>query len=357
VSGGTENTKYYVSALVKDDGGIATNTGYKKQSLRSNIDQELGGGLQLQVNVNGVHSLSKRGLSNNDNSGTSPYVVLTGTPNFVDLLPSVSGDSLLPSDFPANPFGKSNPLQTLQFLKNDEDVWRLLGTTTLRWSAFRSAKQNLQLIGIGGVDYFQQDNNFVSPPELQYEPSDRQPGTVVLSKSSNRNLSLALNATHTYLPGNPEHGTQWTTSAGIQFEERRLFATQILGRTLLTGQTSPQQAASQTVLSRIEPVRDLGLFGQEEVLLLDRRLLLTAGARADRSSSNGNPDHFFLYPKFAASYRFLRRSASWTRSSSGGPTARPGTGRPSARSSRPTLQERSAGTRGPSSAPAPETRT
>ena len=39
VSGGTENTKYYVSALVKDDGGIATHTGYKKQSLRSNIDQ------------------------------------------------------------------------------------------------------------------------------------------------------------------------------------------------------------------------------------------------------------------------------------------------------------------------------
>ena len=41
VSGGTENTKYYVSGLVKDDGGIATNTGYKKQALRSNLDQDL----------------------------------------------------------------------------------------------------------------------------------------------------------------------------------------------------------------------------------------------------------------------------------------------------------------------------
>ncbi len=92
---------------------------------------------------------------------------------------------------------------------------------------------------------------------------------------------------------------------GIAFEERRLFATQILGRTLLTGQQSPQQAASQTVLSRLEPVRDLGIFGQEEVLLANRRLLLTAGVRADRSSSNGNPDKFFFYPKFAASYRIL----------------------------------------------------
>ena len=90
-------------------------------------------------------------------------------------------------------------------------------------------QENLQFIGTGGVDYFQQDNNFVSPPELQFEPSDGQPGTVVLSKSSNRNLNLSLNATHTYLPGDPERGTQWTTSAGIQYEERRLFATQILG--------------------------------------------------------------------------------------------------------------------------------
>jgi len=302
VSGGTENTKYYLSGLVKDDGGIATNTGYKKQSLRSNLDQELGGGFQVQVNLNGTHSLSKRGLSNNDNSGTSPFLVFPFTPNFVNLLPG--GSDSLPSDFPNNPFERSNPLQTFQFLTNDEDVWRLLGTTTLRWSALHSAKSNLQFIGTGGVDYFQQDNNFVSPPELQFEPNDGQPGTVVLSKSSNRNLNLSLNATHTYLPGYQEHGTQWTTSTGIQFEERRLFATQIIGRTLLTGQTSPQQAASQTVLSRIEPVRDLGLFGQEEVLMANRRLLLTAGMRADRSSANGSPNKFFFYPKLAASYLF-----------------------------------------------------
>jgi len=306
VSGGTENTKYYISGLVKDDGGIATNTGYKKQSLRSNLEQELGGGFNLQVNLNGTHSLSKRGLSNNDNSGTSPFLVFPFTPNFVNLLPSTASDSLIPSDFPRNPFERSNPLQTFQFLKNDEDVWRMIGTSTLKWSAVHTQKHSLQFIGIGGVDYFQQDNNFVSPPELQFEPNDGQPGTVVLSKSSNRNLSLALNANHTYLPGSQEHGSQWTTSAGVQYEERRLFATQIIGRTLLTGQESPQQAASQTVLSRLEPVRDLGIFGQEELLVADRRLLLTAGLRADRSSANGSPYKFFFYPKFAGSYRFVK---------------------------------------------------
>jgi TonB-linked SusC/RagA family outer membrane protein len=304
VSGGTETTKYYISGSVRNDEGIATRTGYRKQTLRSNIDQELGGGFQLQVNLSGGHSNSDRGVSNNDNTGTSPYLVFPFTPSFVDLLPASAGDSVLPSDFPRNPFERSNPLQTFQFLQNDEDVWRLLGTTTLRWSLFQSARQNLQLIGTGGVDYFQQDNNFVSPPELQFEPNDGQPGTVVQSKSSNRNLNLALNATHTFSAS--DQGTRFTTSAGIQYEERRLFATQVIGRNLLTGQQSPQQAASQTVLSRIEPVKDLGIFAQEEVLLDRERLLLTAGIRGDRSSSNGDSDKYFFYPKLAASYRFQR---------------------------------------------------
>lgn len=307
VSGGTENTKYYISGLVKNDEGIALNTGYKKQSLRSNLDQELGGGVQIQVNLDGTHSLSRRGLSNNDNSGTSPYVVLSGTPSFLNLLPAGGiQEGQLPADFPTNIFGSSNPLQTFNFLKNEEDVWRVLGTTTLRWSALRTARSNLQFIGVGGVDYFQQDNNLVSPPDLQFENADGQPGTVVVGKSSNRNLNAALNMNHTFSPSGSEEGTQFTTSAGIQYEDRRLYATQILGRTLLPGQESPQQTTSQTVSSRIEPVRDLGIFAQEELLLANRRLLLTAGVRADRSSSNGDTDKFFFYPKLAASYRLQR---------------------------------------------------
>jgi TonB-dependent SusC/RagA subfamily outer membrane receptor len=39
VSGGNENTRYYASGLWKHDGGIITNTGYDKQSLRLNLDQ------------------------------------------------------------------------------------------------------------------------------------------------------------------------------------------------------------------------------------------------------------------------------------------------------------------------------
>ncbi len=47
---------------------------------------------------------------------------------------------------------------------------------------------------------------------------------------------------------------------------------------------------------------DLGFYLQEEVLLNDR-LLLTAGVRADQTSGNTQDDKLFFYPKAAASYR------------------------------------------------------
>ena len=300
VSGGTEQTRYYISGLIKNDEGIAVNTGYEKQSLRANVDQELADWVQLSVNTNVIHSRSNRGLSNNDNAGTSPYLVFPFTPNFVDL--SGTGEEI--TDFPLNPFERSNPIQTFNFLKNDEDTWRALGTLTARMSLLENSRHSLNIIGIGGVDYFNQENDFVSPPELEYEPNDGQPGTVVLSKSSNLNLNLAVNGNYTYRPAS--EAFEATTSVGVQYEDRDLDATRVLARTLLPGQENPDQATSVSVLQDDRPIRDLGIYGQEEVLLLDRRLLLTAGLRADRSSSNGDTDKFFFYPKAAASYRIIR---------------------------------------------------
>jgi hypothetical protein len=261
------------------------------------LDQTLSNRFNISVGANIIHSKSARGLSNNDNTGTSPFLVFPFTPNFVDLRDS-SGT------FPDNPFERSNPLQTFALLKNNEDVWRVLGSLTTRVSLLASSRQSLNLLVTGGADYFSQRNDFLAPPELEFEPNDGRPGTVVLTKSDNLNLNLSGNAVHMFTPASGQF--QATTSVGVQFDDRELNITSILGRTLLTGQTSVDQAASQDPSSRVIPVKNLGIFGQEEVLLMDRRLLLTAGLRADRSSANGDVDKFFYYPKAAASYRLIQ---------------------------------------------------
>jgi len=296
VSGGTDQTSYFVSGLVKRDGGIARNTGYDKQSLRANLDQLLGSRFHLAVSTQLIHSLADRGISNNDNTGTSTYLVLPFTPSFFDLRP-VGGE------YPSNPFSQSNPLQTFALLKNDEDLWRVLATTRLRVDALESGPHRLELSVMGGLDYYELQNDILSPPTLQFEPQDGQPGTIVLGKTSDQRLNLSGSAIYNYSPASGTYSA--TTSAGFQFQDVDLNQTNAVGRTFLAGQRNINQATSIVLNQTLTPTRSLGLYAQEEVLALDQRLLLTAGIRADRASVNGDPKKLFFFPKASGSYRFL----------------------------------------------------
>jgi len=297
VTGGNDQTSYYLSGLVKKDGGIAQNTGYQKQAIRANLDQLLGSRFKVSINLNAIHSLTNRGISNNDNTGTSTYLVYPTTPSFLDLRPANGV-------YPVNPFAPSNPLQTFAELRNAEDVWRILSTTTAKMDAVTTPTQHLVFNLTGGVDFFSQRNDILSPADLQYEPQDGQPGTVVLGKGSDLRLNLVGSAVHTYMPASNAY--QATTSAGFQYENRDLNLTNVVGRTIALGLQNVSQAASITSAQSEQPVKNVGLYAQEELLAASQRLLLTVGVRGDRSSVNGDPTKYFLFPKAAASYRFVQ---------------------------------------------------
>ncbi|HEX7119477.1 MAG TPA: SusC/RagA family TonB-linked outer membrane protein [Longimicrobiales bacterium] len=294
--GGSDATRYFVSGLVKNDEGIIPNTGFQKQSIRLNLDQRVGDRVELGVNANVIHTFAERGLTNNDNSGTSFYMVLPFTPNFVDLRPGPDGT------YPENPLERSNPLQTAALLDNDEDVWRLISGANATFDAIRTERHSLRFRVTGGVDYFAQENEIFSPPELEFEDDDGEPGTSLLSNSDNLDLTFQATAVHAYTPASGAF--QATTSAGLQYEDRDLNIARIVARNLVAGQRNVDAGTNRIVFETRERVKDLGLFVQEELLALDDRLLLTAGLRADRSSANGDTEKYFLFPKAAASYRF-----------------------------------------------------
>jgi len=300
ITGGSDQTRYFISGLLKRDGGIAPGTGYDKQSIRANLDQSLGSRLLLSFSSAVIHSLAARGISNNDNSGTSPYLVFPLTPGFTDLA-SQNGV------YPDNPFERSNPLQTYAFLRNDEDVWRALGAGTLRFDAFSNERSSLRFVVTGGLDYFNQENDIYSPPELEFEPNDGQPGTVVLGKTSNLNLNLLTNVIHTYQTGG---GSRATTAVGLQYVDRDFNFTNLVGRNLPPGQQNIDQATSVIINQQLQPQQDLGIYAQEELLTMDERLMIAFGVRADRSSRNGDVSKYYLYPKIAGSYRFVNLGGS-----------------------------------------------
>ncbi|HEX6372156.1 MAG TPA: SusC/RagA family TonB-linked outer membrane protein [Longimicrobium sp.] len=295
VSGGAGQTRYYASGMVLDEPGIIENTGFEKQSMRINLDQALGRGVDLSLNTNLLHSRARRGLTNNDNRSVSYYVALSGTPAFVDL----RRQGAL---YPDNPFGPSNPLQTAALLDNTEDVWRFIGSGTARVPLFEGDQQSLRMVMTGGADFFRQRNRLLSPVDLEYEAvlSPSEAGTSALGNSDNLNLNGNANLVHTWAPSS----FTATTSVGVQYEDRDLGINRIVTTGLVAGQGGVDDGPLPFVIETRQRVRDFGVFAQEEFLALDNRLLLTAGLRADRSSNNGDPDEYFLYPKAAVSYRF-----------------------------------------------------
>ena len=301
VSGGDDNTRYYVGGLVKDDEGVELNTGYKRHTLRLNLDQRVSSRLNLTFSSNLVHSLGARGLNNNDNNGVSYYMALQFIPSFLDLRQKPDGtwgSTLSPISFI-----QSNPLQTATLMVNDEEVWRYLGGGRATFEVYNSERHNLRFVGNGGLDWFGQKNTLYFPPELQFMPviQPGKPGASLLANADNLNTNYNLNLVHTYRPA----GSVVTTSVGFQEEDYDLNIGRIVSRNLPPGQSNVNAGTDVNVAQRRERVRDFGFYGQTELLLQDERLLLTVGARADRSSNNGDQRKYFWYPKAAASYRLL----------------------------------------------------
>jgi TonB-linked SusC/RagA family outer membrane protein len=298
LSGGGEGTQYYVSGQVQNTPGIIDNTGFQRQSVRLNLNQQVSPRVHAALTTNVLHTLADRGLTNNDNSGTSYYVVLSGTPSFANLQRRSDGS------FRNNPVVPSNPLQTAALSTNNENVWRFLSSGTLDYDLVRSERHALRLVGKGGLDFFNQDNSLFFPPDLQFEGSDGEFGTALLKESNNLSLNLDVNAVHTYTPASGKWNA--TTSVGIQHTRRRLNVLQNEGYNLVGGQENIDAATRKVVLRNRDLRKNLGYFLQEEVLADQDRLLLTAGIRADQSSLNADASKLFWYPKAAGSYRFLK---------------------------------------------------
>ncbi len=297
VSGGDEDTRYFASGLWQADGGIIDNTGYDKQAVRANLDQDFGKRLNLSIQTSATKSLAQRGLTNNDNASVSFWMVFPFTPNFVDLRRKADGT------YPANPFVISNPLQTAALMKNDEKVLRSILSGRLTLNAIQRQAFNLKFFLNGGADQFNQENSLLFPPELQFEPiDDGEPGTALLSNSNNVNLNLGSSGVLTFTPGSGAFTA--TTSVGVNGASRDLRTSRIVSRNLVGGLGIVGAGTDVRVLEQRQRVENFGLFAQEEFLTLSERLLLTAGINADRSSANSDTKKYFYYPKLSGSFRF-----------------------------------------------------
>jgi TonB-linked SusC/RagA family outer membrane protein len=296
VSGGNDNTRYFVSTLLKRDDGVVKNTFADKKSVRLNLDQNFGSRVTLDAGTEVMRTSGDRGLFGNDNAGNSIYYTITKMPSFFDFRQRPDGT------YPINPFYPSNPFQTIDLLKNRELVWRVVNSGRLNFDALNRGAHQVRLSALGGVDVFTQRDDIFSPPELQFEPNDGRAGTAVSSYAQNLQYNLNLNGVDTYAP---KSWLSVTSQVGTQYEVRDLDQTRTVGENLLGGLAEPVAGTVRDLENNKLHVEDFGVFVQSEALMWEK-FLLTAGMRADRSSNNGDVAKFYVFPKFASSYRIAQ---------------------------------------------------
>jgi TonB-linked SusC/RagA family outer membrane protein len=289
-------TTYYLSALSKYDNGLMANTGYNKQSVRSNVSTSLSHDVTIGANLFYSTALTRRGITGNDNVGIAPYSVLSYTPQFLNLQRQTS------AGWPVNPFGTANPFADAVDIQTPERVNRFIAGGTANWNVFTVKGQTLQVVLLGGADFTQQHDQIYAPPSLQVEqlsPSGL-PGVATSANANTTYSNFSLSLIHTFTA---VRDVAATTSVGIAGEQRSLNSTNNVGQNLVAGQNSFTAGSVQTGFYTQTALRDFSLYAQEQLLTLAERLSVTGGVTAERSTDNGHINVFYTYPKVAVSYR------------------------------------------------------
>lgn len=293
VSGGSENTLFYAGFSNNEEEGIVEGTGYRKKSIRLNLDHRFWEDrAKMSLTTNYISSSSDRGFFNNDNTGTTIGVALTSTPPWAQLFPDANGN------YPDNPYGSSNPLQTRDLITNNENTNRFIVGGTLDVSLLQSEKSNLKLILRGGVDYYELITKAIFPKELQFQKISNGGlnGLTAQGTTENKDANYSAFLVHNYFT---ENDINFTTQGGIT---KQTFSQNTVRNTttnLIGSETNVDQGANFNVGQFRLEQEDSGFFVQEEVNFQDK-LIGTVGIRGDKSSNNGDANKMFYYPKASA---------------------------------------------------------
>jgi TonB-linked SusC/RagA family outer membrane protein len=300
--GSSSGTTYFVSGLVQHDGGLVRNDNYNKQSLRVNVGQAFGSRLHLRANVEGIHTLTARGISGNDNTGINPYTTFSQTPSFIDL--QRQGDGTFPRN-PITAVSNSNPFQNAELIKTPEDVFRLLASGQSVYNLVTRERQTLDFTVSGGLDSYIDHAKIVSPATAYVEQVNALPGTIFVSDGNVLNATLGASFNHRLI----RDLFTATTSFGFGQVRRNTDVVANTGRGVFPGVTNVSTATQVFTNEGQSIVKSSSIFVQEEFLTLAERLLLTAGVNSERTSNNGDAQKYYAYPKFSASYRMPTPSA------------------------------------------------
>ncbi|GAB2816900.1 SusC/RagA family TonB-linked outer membrane protein [Ferruginibacter profundus] len=292
--GGNEKTRFYFSAMQKDESGIVRYTGYKNSSFRLNADHQISNNIKIAINTSFISTSADRGLTGNDNTGVTLGIALSSTPSFAQLHPDAQGK------FPDNPFAGSNPLQTVALVKNNESNNRFLSGISVEALLQKNKYSNTKLIFSGGLDFYNLVSKAQFPSQLQFQAINK--GTLIQGFTRNLASNLILSFVNNYTPFSK---ISLTTAGGVTNENGNYNTLLGVATKVITGQSNITQGGSLTASQFISKFENTGIFIQEEANIREA-VTLNIGSRFDRSTNNGNAGKFYFYPKAGLSLNITK---------------------------------------------------
>lgn len=286
VSGGTQDTKYYLSGSYRQaEGSIAPNTNWMKQFTgRANVSTLLADNLTVTATTSFTNSRFR--VPDNDNALHGTYS------QFASAVPYTAT--------PDRPFGERfGSFEANQTVENHQRVLRNTTGITVEHAISDNLSQRLTT----GIDWY--TDEFTKYFPFAYEGSGNKLGNKLNMTRTFRDVTLD----YRLLLSNPIFETVTSNfSVGVQGDFMNTVRVEAEGEDFPAPGVRSVNATSTTSGSeqRIEEI-NAGIFVEETIGLFDK-LFLTGGVRVDGNSSFGNEFTTQAYPKAAIAYNISEES-------------------------------------------------
>lgn len=308
VSGGGENSRYFISGGYLDDQGAVIESGFKRYNFRTNITSDVKDWLQVGLNVSGTHSIQN--YPKQDDSAISNVIGFSrGVPSFYPiyernlengtyLIDPNTGQRIFDyGNYRGTSYAKHNLVGSMPHDKNEIKT----DAASVRTFAEVKILDNLKFKTSLNVDYNSRfTHNYINP---SYGADALNGGSV--SKSNVRTVGMTFNNVLNY---NLDINDRNSISA-LAGQEFYSYNTSKFGGTrekLITDGFYEPDAAS--VLSAFQGNSDeyklLSFFGNVEYAL-DKKYFLSGSVRSDGSSRFHPDNRWGTFWSVGASWRVI----------------------------------------------------
>jgi len=283
VSGGTDQTRYYVSGRWNTEEGIIRGQANDRVSARTRINQRLGDNIEVGVNANFIRNRTDFIPEGEQTQGV--YTNLIFTPSSWD--PYFNPEL---GRYPYNPLITVNPFDVIENWRVDSNVDRLVGNFDASWAPIDALSINY----LFGIDHSREENIYLRPPLSQ--------GTAFRGEIQHpmRTINRYNNdITATYLADLTPR-MDLTTTVGFRTTSDHTDVVRAAAADL-PPQAQTVGGAVQTASQSISEIRTAGSFLQTQ-LGFGETLTFTGALNVEGSSAFGPDERWQLFPRLGASY-------------------------------------------------------